>query len=179
MDKLKAYIETEATEIPMGDLPEGAFERFAQRLEQEEAREIVFEEEKRETRFLKYRPLFLPGMIAASVALLLGLSVFWIGEVPTDTPYAVSNEIQELTFYYEMQRNELMANLETIRDNRRNPEIEELFRESRILLSESHIFKQQEVPELPNSDEGIQVVRLHYEQQLQTLEYILEQMKSR
>ncbi|MDH6356207.1 hypothetical protein [Parabacteroides sp. PF5-9] len=168
MDKLKNFIDNNREAFENELLPEGHFERFKQKLPVKK----------------NHRPLFInigTVAVAASIILLLffRLPLNTVTDEQDTTAYTceTKQEIEELRLYYNMQINEVIAQMETLYKNDRNPGAEELLKETKKVLTDNYMFEENILPTLPCSNNGLYAMTQHYNNSLESLSFMLELME--
>lgn len=170
MDKLKHFIDTHPEAFDDDQLPEGHFDRFEQKLPAARKRNI----------WLYSLSTFAA---AASIALFL-----WIG-IPNGIPVPANKqasagqtcetkqEIDELRTYYTMQMNDVIARMEVLYKQEQTPGTTGLLQETKRILKDNYMFEETILPTLPCSNDGLYAMNQHYANSLESLNFMLEQMK--
>ncbi|WP_297903599.1 hypothetical protein [uncultured Parabacteroides sp.] len=171
MDKLKNFIDTNRDAFEEDEmLPEGHLERFEQKLPKP-----------RKNRVTLYS--LSAFAIAASIALLL---LFRLpGGTDMSDPALRSaaqtcdsqEEIEELRLYYNMQMNDVLAQMKKLYKQDRTPGAEELLQESKRILTDNYMFEETVLPTLPCSNDGLFAMTQHYNNSLEGLTLMLKQMR--
>ena len=126
-------------------LPEGHFERFEQKLPKP-----------RKNRAALYSLSVFA--IAASIALLLlfrlpgGTGLPEPAQKTTAQTCETQEEIEELRLYYNMQMNDVLAQMKKLYKQDRTPGAEELLQESKRILTDNYMFEETILPTLPCSN---------------------------
>ncbi|WP_165154562.1 hypothetical protein [Parabacteroides sp. ZJ-118] len=170
MDKLKNFIDANRDAFEEDEmLPEGHLERFEQKLPKP-----------RKNRAALYSCAFA---IAASIALLLLFRLPGGTDMPepvqktTAQACETQEEIEGLRLYYDMQMNEVLAQMKKLYKQDRTPGAEELLQESKRILTDNYMFEETILPTLPCSDDGLFAMTQHYSNSLGGLRLILKQMR--
>lgn len=175
MDRLKDFIEQHRDEFEQEPMPEGHWERFACKLDAQQA----FHKKENPHRRRLY--LYLSAAAAACIALLLCLSPDIRQNEPADPlalqAKAVHCEFGEVQFYYRMQMEAIVSEMEEI-NNRENSEASlHLLSESRKILQNNDCFAEKIAPSLPVSTEGLNTANLYYQCNLNSLKQMLQSLK--
>ena len=162
MDKLKNFIDANRDAFKEDEmLPEGHFERFEQKLPKP-----------RKNRAALYS--LSAFAIAASIALLL---LFRLPQKTTAQTCETQEEIEELRLYYNMQMNDVLAQMKKLYKQDRTPGAEELLQESKRILTDNYMFEETILPTLPCSNDGLFAMTQHYSNSLEGLTLMLKQME--
>ncbi|CDE65315.1 putative uncharacterized protein [Parabacteroides sp. CAG:409] len=167
MDRLKDYIEQHREAFNEEPLPEGHLERFAARLEKEEEEKV------------KTVPLWRRLMpLAAVVALFLCLSVpFWIQRGTSDSYVCeLHSEMGELHTYYRMQLEDHLMELETASKENPSEAVMHLLEAALQIEASCQQFDNQVLPTLPCSDEGIFAINQQYQNSLNSMQILCQQL---
>lgn len=170
MDKLKDFIDNNRDAFNDEQLPKGHFERFEKKLPNTKQKNI---------RFFS----FCAFIAAASIALLFLLKLPGGTSIPTSPEAAVpqyckiQSEIKELTIYYNMQMNDILAQMEELYKKENTPGTTELLQETKRVLSANYIFEKTVLPTLPCSNDGLYAMNQHYSNSLESLNFMLKQME--
>lgn len=171
MDKLKDFIDNNRNAFNDEYLPDGHFERFEQKLPAPRRK------------WVRLYSLF--AFAAAACATLLILL-----NIPGGTPSPLKKqtasrphkcemkqEIEELRLYYNMQMNDVIAQMEELYKQQQKPGAEQLLEETRKILSDTYQFEEIVLPTLPCSNAGVFAMNQHYSTSLESLNYMLQQME--
>lgn len=170
MDKLKNFIDTNREAFEDDLLPEGHFDRFEKKLAPA-----------RNNRFKLYSLCAFAA--AASIALL------FLFRMPGGTPAPIhqkaaiqktckaQEEINELRVYYNMQMDDILAQMETLYKKEQAPGAAGLLQESRKILKDNYMFEKIILPTLPCSNDALFAMNQHYSTSIETLNFMLEQME--
>ncbi len=169
MDKLKHFVDSNKEAFEDELLPLGHFERFEKKLPAPY---------KRRNRLIG----IFSVAAAAAVALFV---IFSIQHDIKDAPIHQSatyscetqQEIEELRFYYNMQMNELYAQIRALYKSDQAPGGLELLQESKQVIKSSQDFENDVLPGLPCSEAGLFAMNQHYSTSLQSLNIMLNQME--
>lgn len=171
MDKLKNFIDANRDTFEEDEiLPEGHFERFEQKLPKP-----------RKNRMALYS--LSAFAIVASIALLLLFRLPGGTYIPepvqktTAQACETQEEIEELRLYYNMQMNEVLAQMKKLYKQYRTPGAEELLQESKRILTDNYMFEETILPTLPCSNDGLFAMTQHYCNSLEGLTLMLKQME--
>lgn len=165
MDKLKQFIEEHAGEFQEEALPEGHLERFEKKLP-------AFRSNKRR---------LIIGLCALTTAATFALLI-WVKPIlmlneTEDMTCGSANEISEVRLYYQMQMDEVIAQMQTIYKERKAPGTADLLKETSKVLSENEAFETKVLPRLPCTDQGLYAMNQHYSNSLESLTIMLQQME--
>lgn len=172
MDKLKEFIDNNREAFDNDLLPEGHFERFEQKLPVAPLK--------------RQKPLYmLWGSFAAAavIALLLllrlpgGSTIPDSGQRATAKASQAREEIEELQVYYQIQINDLMAQMKRLYDQEQTPGATGLLKETQKILQDNYMFEETILPTLPHSNEGVFAMTQHYSNSLESLNFMLKQME--
>ena len=86
-------------------------------------------------------------------------------------------EIEELRLYYNMQMNDVLAQMKKLYKQDRTPGAEELLQESKRILTDNYMFEETILPTLPCSNDGLFAMTQHYSNSLEGLTLMLKQME--
>lgn len=170
MDKLKKFIETHQEAFNDDLLPEGHFERFGQKLPPAP---------KKHVRLFS----LCAFVVAASVVFLLLLRLPGGTNIPIPEEVAIQqhceaqNEIKELSIYYNMQMNEILAQMDSLYKKEQTPGSTDLLQESKRVLSANYMFEKTVLPTLPCTNDGLFAMNQHYSNSLESLNIMLKQME--
>jgi len=169
MDKLKDFINTHREAFEDDLLTAGHFERFGKKLP---------EPKKRQKRWIG----LLATVAAAVIACLVILEIYTdIRDTPDPQSSAFTcetqKEIDELRLFYNMQMNEMFAQIRTLYKREQVPGGLELLEETKKVIKISHDFEDNILPTLPCSDAGLFAMTQHYSTSLQSLNIMLKQME--
>ncbi|GHU84743.1 hypothetical protein FACS189415_8140 [Bacteroidia bacterium] len=169
MDKLKDFIGTHREAFDDELLPEGHFERFEEKLGRRKRATLRF------------------TLLAASVAAAAGLFIFLKAPSiikenmrhPASSVYTceAEKEIEELRLYYNMQIYGVVAQMKDLYAAQRSPGSLELLEESEQVVYSTYDFEENILPSLPCSDGGLFAMTQHYSNSLESLNFMLGQMK--
>lgn len=170
MDRLKQFIEDNRKEFENESLPTGHEMRFSRKLESKK----------------KLNPFINIGIwIAAAAAVFL---LFLLPHPEKESSQLLNaqksqvcetaKEIQELRIYYQMQINDIIAQMENLYKQNKTPGTDGLLKETQTVLAANKRFDQTELPELPCSNEGVYAITQHYNNSLESLSIMLKQMKN-
>lgn len=121
--------------------------------------------------------------IAASIALLLlfrlpgGTGLPEPAQKTTAQTCETQEEIEELRLYYNMQMNDVLAQMKKLYKQDRTPGAEELLQESKRILTDNYMFEETILPTLPCSNDGLFAMTQHYSNSLEGLTLMLKQME--
>lgn len=169
MDKLKNFIDTNK-EAFEDDLPLiGHFERFNKKLPTSQKKQI------------KWINLFAIAT-AAAVTLFVFIRIQSdIKDAPVQQTRMYTcetqKEIDELKFYYNMQMDEVTAQIRALYKSEQIPGGLELLEETKKVIKSSQNFEDTILPTLPCSDAGLFAMNQHYSNSLQSLQIMLSQME--
>lgn len=170
MDELKNFIDNNREAFDDGLLPEGHFERFEQKLPTY----------RRSSARLYVLAAFT---VAASIALLLLIRLPGIGaqilvpQIASQQKCETQEEIEELQIYYNMQMNEVIAQMDSLYKHEKIPGSIELLKETRHVLSDNYVFEKTVLPTLPCSNDGLYAMNQHYSSSLEGLTIMRKQME--
>lgn len=170
MDKLKCFIDTNREAFEEDLLPEGHFDRFAEKLQ--------------EPRKKRLRVFSLCAFAAAASIALLFLFRMPGGTTMPDTRQrelrhacAKHQEIEELRLYYNMRMNEITAQIDSLYKKENIPGGDNLLEETKRVRTDNYIFEKTVLPTLPCSNAGLYAMNQHYSTSLESLHIMLKQMK--
>lgn len=166
MDRLKDYIQQNREAFDEIPLPEGHLERFAARLEKEETKKTV-------PLWHKLVPL------AAAVALFFCLSIpFWMHQPVSPDAYVceLHSEMGELHTYYRMQLEDHLMELETASKENPSEAVTHLLEAALQIEASCQQFDNQVLPTLPCSDEGIFAINQQYQNSLNSMQILCQQL---
>lgn len=165
MDKLKQFIDNHWDEFENDSLPEGHLDRFEAKLKKEKGR----------TRKLALAVCFLTAAAVLVLLLLIRPTIEMpeSGEITCES----AQEIREVRLYYQMQMGEVVARMETIYQAKQAPGAADLLHESKQILSENQSFEEEVLPTLPCSNDGLYAMTQHYNNSLESLNIMLNQME--
>jgi hypothetical protein len=169
MDKLKHFIDTHKGAFEDDLPPAGHFGRFEKKLPASSRKQ------------LKWKPALA---VAAAAAVTLFVFIRTLSEME-DTPVQQTNmyagetqkEIDELRFYYNMQLDEVSAQIRALYKSEQIPGGLELLKETKKVIKNSHEFEDAVLPTLPRSDAGLFAMNQHYGNSLESLQIMLNQME--
>lgn len=170
MEKLKNFIDTNREAFEDDLLPEGHFERFEKKLPP-----------RRKNRFRLYSLCAFAA--AASIALLFLLRMPGGTSVPSGQKATMQQtcktkmEIDELRVYYNMQMNDILAQMESLYKAEQAPGAAGLLQESKKILKDNYMFEETILPTLPCSNEALFAMNQHYSTSIETLSFMLQQME--
>lgn len=174
MDKLKDFIDNNRRAFDDNDsLPEGHFERFADKLPAAPRRN-------------RFRLYSLWGSFAAAavIALLMLLRIPGGTTIPQPVQKTTAHrtcdaqeEINELRSYYTMQMGEVLAQIKTLYKEDQTPGTTELLKETKKILKDNYMFEETILPTLPCSNDGLYAMTQHYNNSLESLNIMLKQME--
>lgn len=161
MDKLKQFIEDNRDAFDDDiQLPEGHFERFEQKLPSP-----------------RKRPVWLYTVTIAAAACLAMLFLLKPPANPLGEEEQYVCEIEDVQLFYQMQMNDVLAQMETLSETDQSQGVALLLEASRKILTDNEQFEQQILPELPCSPEGLFAMNQHYNTSIASLNVMLEQME--
>ena len=170
MDKLKDFIEANKDAFNDETLPAGHLERFEQKLPASPKH--------------RKRVYILAAFAAAACFALLfllrlpgGTSIPEPGSKQTAYQACEKQEIEELRIYYNMQINDVMAQMEEIYKSGKTPGTTGLLEETKQILRDNYMFEQTVLPTLPCTNAGVYAMTLHYNNSLEGLSFMLKQME--
>lgn len=170
MDKLKNFIDANREAFEDEALPEGHLERFGQKLPKPRKRRVTLY-------------ALCAFAVAASIALLFLLRLPGGTGMPAGQPKATApscetkEEIEELRLYYNMQMNDVLAQMKKLYKQDQTFGAEELLRESKRVLTDNYMFEETVLPTLPCSNDGLFAMTQHYNNSLESLSFMLRQME--
>ena len=85
--------------------------------------------------------------------------------------------LSELRLYYNMQMNDVLAQMKKLYKQDRTPGAEELLQESKRILTDNYMFEETILPTLPCSNDGLFAMTQHYSNSLEGLTLMLKQME--
>lgn len=168
MDKLKEYIDTHREAFDDDLLPQGHYGRFERKLPRGKA-------------------VLWVNLVAVAAAAAVAFFVYTgiqgeIGNAPVRQTANYScetqQEIEELRLYYNMQMEDLYAQIRALYKTDQAPGGLELLEETKKVLKTSEDFEQKILPGLPRSEEGLFAMNQHYNTSLQSLDIMLRQMEN-
>ncbi|MDH6307019.1 hypothetical protein M2459_003708 [Parabacteroides sp. PF5-5] len=170
MDKLKHFIDNNKEAFDDEFLPEGHFERFEKKLPSPP--------HKRQGKLFS----LLSFAAAAAVTLFVFLKIqgdLKDAPIQQSTVYTceTQTEIEELRVYYNMQMNEVSAQIRALYKSEQVPGGLELLEETKRVLKSSEEFEVKVLPTLPCSDDGLFAMNQHYKNSLGSLQIMLKQME--
>lgn len=170
MDKLKDFIDKNREAFDDGILPDGHLERFVPKLPPSKRRRLI--------RLYS----FVAAIVAAVVILVLVLNI------TTDTGLSISeevaaneadeDEVEELRFYYNMQINSVLSQMQALYKANNTPGADELIKETKRVLADNYMFEETVLPTLPSSNIGLYAMTQHYNTSLGSLLFMLRQMQN-
>ena len=156
MDRLKDYIQQHREAFEDVPLPEGHLERFAARLDKAETKKTV-------PLWRKLVPL------AAAVALFFCLSVpFWMQQPVSPDTYVCE--------YYRMEIEDHLMELETASKENPSEAVTHLLEAALQIEASCQQFDNQVLPTLPCSDEGIFAINQQYQNSLNSMQILCQQL---
>jgi hypothetical protein len=168
MDKLKDFIDTHRADFEDDLLPEGHLERFEKKLGKGRGA-------------LKVYLQALAGV--AAIGLFIFLLVpnelkdkLWHREALTFACEA-EVEMEELRLYYNMQMYGVVTEIDDLYAILQTPGSFGLKEEKEKVLQATYDFEENILPSLPCSDAGIFAMNQYYSNSLESLRFMLEQMK--
>lgn len=170
MDKLKNFIDANREAFDNEELPEGHLERFGQKLPKPRKRRAT----------LYALSTFA---VAASIALIFLLRLPGGTGMPASQQKTsaqsceTKEEIEDLRLYYNMQMNDVLAQMKKLYKQDQPPGAEELLRESKRVLTDNYMFEETVLPTLPCSNDGLFAMTQHYSNSLESLSFMLRQME--
>lgn len=174
MDKLKQFIDTHREAFDDDFLPEGHLERFEKKLASQSPE-------------VTKKPLAVwLRVLAVAAAAAIAVFVFieirsGIGDAPvqqTETYMCETQmEIDELRTYYNMQMDELYAQIRALYKMEQAPGGLELLEETKQVIKTSQDFEDNILPHLPCSEAGLFAMNQHYNTSIQSLAIMLKQME--
>lgn len=173
MDRLKDFIDNNREAFDDEWLPEGHFERFEQKLS------AAAPSKKRKRLY----GLWGAFAAAAIIALLVLLRLPGGSTLPDSAQRATAqacqpqDEIEELQIYYQMQINDLMAQMKHLHKQEQTNGTSELLKETQKILQDNYMFEETVLPTLPHSNEGLFAIAQHYNSSLECLHFMLQQME--
>jgi hypothetical protein len=169
MDGLKEFIDAHRSDFDSESLPDGHTERFEKRLHR--SGRIV-------------RRVSLLALVAAAAACLVffvklheGLLVNPGDSSPATFFCEADEEIDELCGYYNMQMYEVVTEINEGYADNQTPGIQELLEASEEVVQATYDFEEEVLPSLPCTEDGLFTINRHYDASLQSLHFMLEQMK--
>ncbi|MDR1202944.1 MAG: hypothetical protein LBL58_15120 [Tannerellaceae bacterium] len=167
MDKLKNFIDTHKEAFEDDLPPMGHFGRFDKKLSVSSRKR------------LKWIQIFTVA-VAAAVTLFVFIRIQSDMNVPIQQAKTYTcetqKEIDELKFYYNMQLDEVSAQIRALYKSEQIPGGLELLEETKKILKNSHEFEDAVLPTLPCSDAGLFAMNQHYSNSLECLQIMLSQM---
>lgn len=168
MDKLKQFISDNREAFDRMELPKGHQLRFEQKLPH------------RRNSFRRYSLYALAA--AASVAILIVFTLPFRGVERSMMQRTVTchtaAEIDNLRLYYNMQMNEVIAQMEAFNPGENEVEKKQLLEESARVMEASKRFEEAVIPQLPCAQETLYAMTQHYTTSLQSLNFMLRQMEN-
>jgi hypothetical protein len=169
MDKLKHFIDTHREAFEDDLPPAGHFGRFEKKLPVPSRRQLN-------------RTRVSAVAVAAAVTLFVFIRIL---NETGNTPVQQTNlytcetqkEIDELRLYYNMQLNEVSAQIRALYKSEQTPGGLELLQETKRVIKSSHEFEDAVLPTLPCSDAGLFAMNQHYSNSLESLQIMLNQME--
>lgn len=169
MDKFKNFIDNNREAFEQENPPEGHELRFQEKLKKRKRSNI--------------RSLMaIGGTIAAAIFLLLMLlhpssEIFDTEDANNGWELCEnSDEMNEMKYYYNTRMNNLIQNMQAVYDQSSVPGLKELIEQSEVIISNTHTFEENVLPELPCSDRSLYILKTHYDSSLNSLLYLEEQM---
>lgn len=169
MDKLKNFIDTHKEAFEDELLPAGHFEHFEKKLPPPVRKPI------------KWINLFA---VAAAAAVTLFVFIQIQSEIKDASVQQTKmytcetqKEIDELKFYYNMQMEEVSAQIRTLYKSEQTPGGLGLLVETKKVIKNSKDFEEKILPTLPCSDAALFAMNQHYTNSLGSLQIMLNQMK--
>lgn len=168
MDRLKQFISDNREAFERMELSEGHELRFEQKLPH------------RRNPFRRYSLYALAA--AASVALLIVFTLPFRGveraAMERTVTCQTAAEIDNLRIYYNMQMNEIIAQMEAFNPEKNEVEKEQLLEESAKVMAASKYFEEAVIPQLPCAQETLYAMTQHYSTSLRSLNFMLRQMEN-
>jgi hypothetical protein len=165
MDKLKNFIDTHRDAFEDELPPAGHSGRFDKKLPASSRKQ----------------PRWINVLAVAAVAVVTLLVfiriVHEIKDVPAQQTNLYASEIDELRFYYNMQLDEVSAQIRALYKSEQIPGGLELLEETKRVIKNSHEFEDAVLPTLPCSDAGLFAMNQHYSNSLESLQIMLNQME--
>jgi hypothetical protein len=169
MDKLKHFIDTHREAFEEELPPAGHAGRFDKKLPASSRKQ----------------PGWINVLAVAAAAIVALLVFIRIVQEIKDAPAQQTNlyasetqkEIDELRFYYNMQLDEVSAQIRALYKSEQIPGGLELLEETKRVLKSSHKFEDAVLPTLPCSDAGLFAMNQHYSNSLESLQIMLNQME--
>jgi hypothetical protein len=169
MDKLKNFIDTHREAFEDELPPAGHSGRFDKKLPVSSRKQ------------LKWKPVWVVAVAAAVTLFVFIRIVHEIKDTQAQQTnlYAgeVQKEIDELRFYYNMQLDDVSAQIRALYKSEQIPGGLELLEETKRVLKSSHEFEDAVLPTLPCSDAGLFAMNQHYSNSLESLQIMLNQME--
>lgn len=171
MDKLKNFIDSNRETFDDELLPEGHLERFTQKLPAPRKNHVKL-----------YSLLAFATAACITLFLLLRLPGGTPAPVPLNSSVQnhgckMKTEIEELRLYYNMQMNEVVAQMDTLYKQQQTPGAKGLLKEMKQVLKDNYMFEETVLPVLPCSDEALFAMNQHYSSSLESLNIMLEQLE--
>ena len=169
MDKLKKYIDENMEDFNDFELPEGHLERFDAKLKKTSSKRISL--------------YWISGAVAAVAMMILIIS--GLKEQPDDQSSVVAEteskcseiqeEINQLTFYYNMKVCDLLSKIEDVCVKSNSNEAKEILESSKTVHNDVMDFENNIVPDLPCSDLSFEIITRQYDANIASLQLILDQ----
>lgn len=175
MSNLEDFIKQHRSEFEQDSLPEGHWERFNQRLDAAMPTEV----QPKKRRNLLF--LWTVSAVAACIALFLIFSPKTEENGETDPmilqAMEISREFNEVQFYYTMQMEQILSEMEQIHQAENTEASLQLLSESKRIMQQNIHFEQEIAPHLPCSSDGLNTINLYYQCSLGSMEQMLARMK--
>jgi hypothetical protein len=167
MDKLKDFIDNHREAFDDDLLPERHLEHFEKKLGK-----------KRRLRHIGFAAITM----AAAVGLLLLLKTqSGIGDIPLPETLTFTceaeEEIEELRLYYNMQLYDVESQIKDLYAQKETSAGFAMMEESERIIQTTYDFEANVLPSLPCSDMGVFAMNQHYINSLESLNFMLDQMR--
>lgn len=169
MDKLKDYIDSNRESFEDYVLPKGHEARFEKKLSKRSNRNIMM--------------WTLTALTAAAMICFALLADFGPMQNLRNTEAskgdcAMSREVDELRYYYNMRLYDLLGQMESITEAYPNPDTKALLAEGQKVKKEAAKFEDNVLPKLPCSNVALTVIDRQYKANIESLNIMLEQMNN-
>lgn len=175
MSNLEDFIKQHRSEFEQDTLPEGHWERFNQKLE------TAIPASNKPKRQVNLRYLWTAVAVAASIACILLFSPKTEEDSETDPmvlqAMEINREFNEVQFYYTMQMENILNEMEEIHKVENTEASSHLLSESKRIMRQNIHFEQEVAPHLPCSTDGLNTINQYYQCNLGSMEQMLQSMK--
>lgn len=169
MDKLKNFIDRNRGAFETESLPEGHMERFIGRLRREEQPHV-------HRRWLGWATI----PVAATIAFLLYWQLPFLKDMLGGKPQYVCelhSEMAELRYYYQMQMDGILMQMEEKSAQSDSPAMKELLQAGQQIQKSCQQFDIKVLPTLPCSDVGVLAINQQYRNSLNGMRLLYDKMK--